>query len=137
MKTFLTAVLFLTFALSGRCDFENYFEIKFNKVSIYNSNSAPDQLIQMEYDSIQDTDLMEIRYFECGISAKNDYELHIKVENMTVDLTFINDEPVFFLNMGWFSQFKNKIASVYLHHTKYTNGSGKESIYKIFDLLIS
>jgi hypothetical protein len=91
----------------------------------------------MEYDSITDSDLFEIKYYECGVSAKNYYELHVKVENTTVDLTFINDAPEFILNMGWFTQFKNRKATIYLHHTKYTGSASQELIHKIVDLFIA
>ncbi len=137
MKTGLLTFLLIGLSLSAYCDFANYFEIKFNQQSIYNSGNSADQTLNMEFDSLTDRDLFEIKYYECGVTAKNDYELHIKVENTAVDLTFINDAPEFILNMGWFTQFRNKKASIYLYQTKYTGSSKQELIHKIVDLFIS
>jgi hypothetical protein len=137
MKSLFSFLILSAASISAYCDFANYFEIKFNQQSIYHSTNSADHTLKMELDSLTDRDLFEIKYHECGMTAKNDYELHIKVENTTVDLTFINDAPEFILNMGWFTQFKNKKATIYLYQTKYTGSSKQELIHKIVDLLIS
>lgn len=137
MKTKLIIFLFAAQSIAAYCNSVNYFEIKFNQYCIYNSVNAADQTLKMELDSLTDRDLIEIKYHESGMSSKNDYELHIKVENTSVDLTFINDAPEFILNMGWFTQFKNKKATIYLYHTKYTGSTKQELIHKVVDLFIS
>lgn len=136
MKYLLLSVV-TALSIYGRSNFVSFFEIKLNQVSIYNSATSEMQVLEMEYDSLNETDLFEISYNECGMAAKNDYELHIKVENTAVDLTFINDAPTFTLNMGWFTQFKNRKASIYLYHTRYTGSAAKEEIHKIVDLFIA
>lgn len=137
MKFLLSSLILCFASLSAYCDFTSYFEIKFNEKSIYNSVQASEQALKMEYDSITDADLFEIKYYESGASTKNYYELHVKVENTSVDLTFINDAPEFILNMGWLTQFKNRKATIYLYHTKYTGSSSQELIHKIVDLFIA
>jgi len=134
---YLACLFLIGFSLNAKCEASGYFEIKLNSVSVYNSTSSVNQLLEMEYDSLQETDLIEINYTETTISKKNDYELHVKVENTSVDLTFINDLPTFTLNMGWFTQFKNRKATIYLYHTTYAGSAAKEQIYKIVDLFIA
>lgn len=134
---YLVTVIFIGLAFCGRCDFVSFFEVKLNQASIYNSNTTTNQLVELSGDTIVDTDMLEIKYVECGMSSKNDYELHIKVENTLIDLTFINDEPMFTLNMGWLTQFKNKKASIYFYHTKYTGSSSQQLIHKVVDIFIA
>lgn len=136
MKILLIGCL-LGFSLVGRCDFASYFEIKYNNSKIYNSTSSNIDVIGMEADTVKEEDLIEVKYFECGLSEKNDYELHLKVQNTSVDLTFINDEPKFVLNMGWLTQFLNKPVSVYFHHTKYVGAKSETFVHKVIDILLA
>ena len=138
MKAILSVLFFSgLFSVSANAYFLSYFEIKLNHVNVYNSVSSTDDLLELEADSLEETDLFEVNYFEWGATAKNDYEMHIKVENTTIDLTFINDLPSFAINMGWLTQFKNRKATIYLYQTKYTGSSSKELVHKIVDVFIS
>jgi hypothetical protein len=130
---YLAGLIFIGLSFTGKC----FFEIKLNQVSVYNSSSATEQVLNMEYDSLEETDLFEINYTPTSVTSRNDYELHVKVENTTVDLTFINDLPTFTLNMGWFTQFKNRKATIYLYHTWYNGSTVNEQVHKIVDLFIA
>lgn len=137
MKLAIFSFLLFTFTITGYCNDANYFEIKFNKSSIYNSTLSTDQTVKLGRDTIAETDLLEINYVESGLTAKNEYELHIQVLNTKIDLTFINDLPTFTLNMGWFTQFTNKHVIISLKHIKFIGGAPKEYFMKIVDFFIS
>ncbi|MBI3135029.1 MAG: hypothetical protein HYZ14_10195 [Bacteroidetes bacterium] len=134
---YLAGLIFISLSFTGRCDFANYFEIKLNQKSVYHSGQSADQKLMLERDSLKEEDLIEINYFQCGGSPIGDFELHIQVANTSTDLTFINNEPKFTLNMGWLTQFANKAVTIYFHEIKTYKGQENRSVVKVADLFIS
>ena len=135
-----TTIAFLIVFLHGTisfCDFANYFEIKLKHQIIFNSGTFQNEILELERDSIEETDIIEIAYYECGMSIKNDYELHIASPTLKNDILFVSDEPKFIFNMGWLTQFVNKHCAISLHHTKYTNNQANKILLNIIELLIA
>lgn len=137
MKSFLLFSILLLNCTISYCDFANYFEIKLNKETIFNSTTFQNETLALERDSIEETDIIEIAYYECGQSLKNDYELHIASPTLKTDILFVSDEPKFIFNMGWLTQFTNQKVTISLHHTKYSNNQANKILLDIINLLIA
>lgn len=122
-----------------QCNFAKHFVISYNSGQIFSSLHTENSSLQMEADTLKETDLIRIQFKECDPSPAADYELHIKVTNSTIDHTFINDSPDFTLNMGWLTQYRNKEVSFYFHffHPKYTKNASSPYILKVADIYIS
>ena len=82
---------------------------------------------------------MQITYYECGVSIKNDYELQIHSPNKENEVLFTNDKPQFTFHMSWLlqRQFIGKLISISLLHKKYDQTSSKENLIRIVDVIIS
>ena len=139
MKSLFVLFLCVGFALNGRCDFVSYFEVKLKDSIVFNSNTSIEKSIKLERLKLSELDLMQITYYECGVSIKNDYELQIHSPNKENEVLFTNDKPQFTFHMSWLlqRQFIGKLISISLLHKKYDQTSSKENLIRIVDVIIS
>jgi len=137
MKSLFVLLVVFGFALNGRCDFVSYFEIKLKDVVIYNSNTSPEKLLKLERIKMSELDLIQINYYECGASVKNDYELQIHSPNKENEVLFVDEVPQFIFQMSWLlqRQFIGKTITISLLHKKYDQTSSKENLIKIADII--
>ena len=135
----IISLLFVTcFSLYGRCDFVSYFEVKLEGNVIFNSTSSTDKVLRLERAALSELDLMEVAYYECGVSEKNEYELQLHSPNKENEVIFASDEAKFTFHMSWMlqRQFIGKQISVSLLHKKYTGSTFKEYVHTIFDVVL-
>lgn len=133
---YILAFFSVCLAFSVKAELTDYFEVRLNHQSIYNSGFASEKKLSLERDSLSEEDLIEFRMIHQTNVVLGDFELHIKVGTST-DLTFISDEARFVLNMGWLTQFANREVSVYLYDLKNGSAASSVAVHKIVDLLIS
>jgi len=137
MKPIFALLVVFNFALIGKCDV-SYFEVKLKDSIVFNSNTSIEKSIRLERSKLSELDLMQITYYESGLSTKNDYELQIQSPNKENEVLFVEDKPQFTFHMSWLMQrqFIGKLISISLLHKKYDQTTSKENLIKIFDVII-
>lgn len=140
MKIFLLLVgLWLTGSAISQCDYVKHFEILINRAMVFNTLSPDSGTLYMDDDTLEDTDLFQVKFRECDQSPVSHYELHLVVPELGKDHTFINDLPEFAMNIAWFTQYHHRKMEIFMYFfdKRYLKDNKEKMVMKVAEILIS